>query len=287
VGLCPDKTAGAAAQLGADPHGIFDMSQSRYPARYARSTIRKRRVAKPTRPRAISSLTPAARDLRGSLVGYTGRPFRRPPRQRIPIITPLFRRATMNGRRASSAPQTRPQVRLIASARRLRRFLLGMNGSFKSSSHREMFYPLDVPFEDCLSFGIVERRDRRADFIARAPKEGRRRPPPLPPERVNSIRHHQHRERVVRIPRDRETQKKEQPFANLLGSPILGISCASLGTRSCGSKGLGPLRCAVCARRRTACLLEHGESRSHGTRPFSSRFDRTLRDGGRRPTTNS
>jgi hypothetical protein len=180
----------------------------------------------------------------------------------------LFRRATMNGRQASSAPQTRPQVRLIASARRLRRFLLGMNGSFKSSSHREMFYPLDVPFENCLSFGIVERRDRRADFVARAPKEGRRRPPPLPPERVNSIRHHQHRERVVRIPRDRETQKKEQPFANLLGPPILGISCVSLGARSCGSKQLGPLRCAVCARRRTACLLEHGESRSHGTRPF-------------------
>jgi hypothetical protein len=182
--------------------------------------------------------------------------------------TPLFRMATMNGRQASLALQTRPQVRLIASARKLRRFLLGMNGSFKSSSHREMFYPLDVPFENCLSFGIVERRDRRADFIARAPKEGRRRPPPLPPERVNSIRHHQHRERVIRIPRDRETQKKEQPFANLLGPPILGISCVSLGARSCGSKQLGPLRCAVCARRRTACLLEHGESRSHGTRPF-------------------
>ena len=78
----------------------------------------------------------------------------------------------------------------------------------------------DVLFENRLSSGIIERFDRLADFVARAPKEARCRPPPLPAERIDSIRRHQHRELVIRIPRDREAQKKEQPIPNLLGSLV-------------------------------------------------------------------
>jgi hypothetical protein len=84
-----------------------------------------------------------------------------------------------------------------------------MNGGLKRSSQPGMLDPPDVVLENGLSPGIIERRNRLADFFARAAKEGRGRPPPLPTERVNSICHHQHRKLVFRLPCDREAQEQE------------------------------------------------------------------------------
>jgi hypothetical protein len=195
--------------------------------------------------------------VRRPLAGTTARAFRREPGRQISITTLTC---------SSRAPQTSPQARLTASIGDLLRALLGMNGGLKGSSQPNMLDTLDVLFEDGLSSRIIERRDRLADLIARAPKEGRCRPPPLPTERVNSIRHHQHCELVLRISRNRETQKQEQPFVNLLGASIRQINCAIRCAQSGGNRGRAPFRCAACALRRAPCMRRN--PRSHGTRPF-------------------
>jgi hypothetical protein len=106
------------------------------------------------------------------------------------------------GREVRSAAQTSPQVRLIIAAGNLRRALLGANHGLKGASQQRMLDAPDMFFENGLAIGVVERRDRLAEFIARPPKKARRGPPPLPAERVNSIRRNQHRQFVLRFPRD-------------------------------------------------------------------------------------
>src|SRR5580704_1821122 len=120
---------------------------------------------------------------------------------------------------ATSTPPIRPQIRLIDRSGSCGAYLLAMNGGLESPPQPGMLNAQNVLLENGLSPRIIERPDRLTNFFARTAKEGRGRRPPLPTERVNSIRNHQHRDLVVGIPRNREPQKKEQPFANLPGSP--------------------------------------------------------------------
>jgi hypothetical protein len=169
----------------------------------------------------------------------------------------------------SSAAQTRPQFRLPASIGIRLRPGLGMNRRLKGAPQPGMLDTPDVLFENGLTFRIIELRDRLANLIARSPKEARRRPPPLSTERIDCIRRHQHRQLVLRIPRDRETQQKEQPFTNLPGAMILRIGCASRCARSSRNGGRAPFCGIAGAVRRASCLPEHGNLRSRRARLWS------------------
>src|SRR5262245_27902527 len=134
------------------------------------------------------------------------------------------------------ARQAEPKVSCFALGGR--GLLVDVHRGSKGSLQYMIIDTRNVAFENRRSFRIVECRDRFAHFLGSSAKEGWCRWSPLQAARVDFIGQSKRRGLIFCIGRDREAQKKQQPLAHLLGSPVLLIVCADRCARYSGVCGI-------------------------------------------------
>jgi hypothetical protein len=120
-----------------------------------------------------------------------------------------------------------------------------------------------VPFENRRPFRIIERSDRFAHVVAGPAKERWCRRSPPKAARVDLISQSKRRRSIFRIGGDGKTQKEQQPLANLLFCPILGITCGARCARLIAIHGrlLGGFAAVACGH--AIRPLKHPRLRAH------------------------